>query len=584
MSYNKSTIADIIEGIDKQMYLLPIIQRNYVWGEEQIEKLFDSIMNDYPFGTFIFWKIKKEIANKEGYRLYKFVKDYHERDTVNEIASQPFTIYETNEEHPNDYIYGVLDGQQRLTSLYISLKGCLQTKLPNKKKANDSSYPKKELYFDLSSDGKEIETGLSYKFKFFTNEEITEQLKTNKWYKVKDILSFKNDDELQDFIFINYPGDILANRNLKALYKKFKEDEIITYYELKNDSQDETLDIFVRINSAGTVLSKTDFLFSKIVLKWNDGREEIETLIKEINKINNGYSYSTDFVMRTCLYLVDKSASLKIKAFKDETINTIKNNWNEIKSAIKDSLIYLNDNLGVNAENLISDNVILPIMYFRYKNKKAFDEVKNKTNENVKEIKKYITISQTNHVFGQSTNQALEKIRDKLNETPGVFSLKSLQGIVFSSGITMKFNEDNIKSWFDEYEKGPYTFMILSFLYPDIKFNQYYHQDHMHPYNGFEKKAAKELKKKNLFNTNILIDDEKIKEWKSSRNKLANLQLLTGRENIRKQDTPLKDWLASGGTKDKYLPNVDLDVTNFDEFLVEREKLMISELKKQLGV
>ena len=124
MAYEKKTISSIVEEIASNKIYLPAIQRKYVWGEDQITKLMDSIMRGYPFGTFLFWKVKKKTVNDKGYSMYEFIKDYHERDRYkNEPAGQPFSISENNEE---ETVLSALDGQQRLTSLYIALKGSLK--------------------------------------------------------------------------------------------------------------------------------------------------------------------------------------------------------------------------------------------------------------------------------------------------------------------------------------------------------------------------------------------------------------------------------------------------------------------------
>ena len=78
---------------------------------------------------------------------------------------------------------------------------------------------------------------------------------------------------------------------------------------------------------------------------------------------------------------------------------------------------------------------------------------------------------------------------------------------------------------------------------------------------------------------------EKIDLWRHQRNTLANLQLLEGRENESKNDEPLEDWLKISTNKENvaYLPeNIDYSLSNFDEFLKERKKLMLAQLKKIL--
>ena len=72
------TIKETIELVQRHEYVLPAIQREFVWKPEQIERLFDSLMQGYPFGTFLLWRVKAE--NSRRYRFYDFVREYHERD------------------------------------------------------------------------------------------------------------------------------------------------------------------------------------------------------------------------------------------------------------------------------------------------------------------------------------------------------------------------------------------------------------------------------------------------------------------------------------------------------------------------
>src|SRR5687767_2015994 len=106
------TIYDAISAIQKKKYLLPAIQREFVWDTEQIEQLFDSLLREYPISTFLFWEItKNRISN---FQLYEFIKDYHQtKNKHNQKA----------ELSKDEGVTAVLDGQQRLTSLYIGLRG-----------------------------------------------------------------------------------------------------------------------------------------------------------------------------------------------------------------------------------------------------------------------------------------------------------------------------------------------------------------------------------------------------------------------------------------------------------------------------
>ena len=106
------TIAEVMKNISADRYVLPSIQREYVWDTDQIETLFDSLMRNYPIGTFLFWEINKEHVND--YDFYGFIRNYHEKKSVH---NKKINL------KGSDGVTAILDGQQRLTSIYLGLKG-----------------------------------------------------------------------------------------------------------------------------------------------------------------------------------------------------------------------------------------------------------------------------------------------------------------------------------------------------------------------------------------------------------------------------------------------------------------------------
>ena len=568
MAYEKKNIRAVIEEINSRKIYLPAIQRKYVWDDDQITRLMDSIMLGYPIGTFLFWKVRKSIINKKEYSMYEFIKDFHERDVYkNPSAPQPFPIGSDEET-----IWAVLDGQQRLTSLYIALQGSMSRKLPNKRWKNDDAFPIKELYLDLHSQRTD-EEDISYEFKFLTQEEAKKQKDDKLWYLVKDILKYSQDELVTDLIIPNgWASDKVAMKNISLLHTRLVGDEIINYFEVQTDSIDSVLDIFVRVNSGGTVLSKSDLLFSTIVSHWDKARDEIDKLLAEINKIGEGYKFSNDFIMRTCLYVLDMSVTLKVETFKKESVLKIKNNWENIRKAIKDTVDLLNE-FGFNSENIISYVAVSPMVYYRFKGGNFNAESKS-------ELRKYIVISQVRQVFGAATNSALTSIREALKAAPAdSFKMGNLLNVRFTGERTLRYTSEEIDAMFDTYEIGAYTFMLLSLLYPNLKYSQKgFHQDHMHPYAGFEESKIASLK----LPDGSVIDDVRKDEWRRRRNTLANLQLLEGRENERKNATPLVDWIKviANSENAKYMPSdSSFELSHFEDFMDKRQKLMSDALK-----
>ena len=568
MAYEKKNIRAVIEEINSRKIYLPAIQRKYVWDDDQITRLMDSIMLGYPIGTFLFWKVRKSIINKKEYSMYEFIKDFHERDVYkNPSAPQPFPIGSDEET-----IWAVLDGQQRLTSLYIALQVSMSRKLPNERWKNDDAFPIKELYLDLHSQRTD-EEDIFYEFKFLTQEEAKKQKDDKLWYLVKDILKYSQDELVTDLIIPNgWASDKVAMKNISLLHTRLVGDEIINYFEVQTDSIDSVLDIFVRVNSGGTVLSKSDLLFSTIVSHWDKARDEIDKLLAEINKIGEGYKFSNDFIMRTCLYVLDMSVTLKVETFKKESVLKIKNNWENIRKAIKDTVDLLNE-FGFNSENIISYVAVSPMVYYRFKGGNFDAESKS-------ELRKYIVISQVRQVFGAATNSALTSIREALKAAPtDSFKMGNLLKVRFTGERTLRYTSEEIDAMFDTYEIGAYTFMLLSLLYPNLKYSQKgFHQDHMHPYAGFEESKIANLK----LPDGSIIDDVRKDEWRRRRNTLANLQLLEGRENERKNATPLVDWIKviANSENAKYMPSdSSFELSHFEDFMDKRQKLMSDALK-----
>lgn len=570
MAYEKKSIRAILNEINNRKIYLPAIQRKYVWRDEQITRLMDSIMMGYPIGTFLFWKVKKKTVNQKEYSMYEFIKDYHDRDMYkNPPAPQPFLT------GTEDDILAVLDGQQRLTSLYIALQGSMSRKLPNKRWKNDDAFPKKELYFNLHS-GKTDNEDFSYEFKFLTKERASENKENTFWFRAKDILRYTAEDLFTEVIApLGLAADKIATKNLFLLHKKLVSEEIIHYFEVEKDSIDDVLDIFVRVNSGGTILSKTDLLFSTIVSHWDSAREEIDLLISEINRKGEGFKFTNDFIMRTCLCLLDMPISLKVETFKRESVLKIQENWEAIQSAVRDTVDLLSE-FGFSSENMISYVAVIPMVYYRFRH--GSFEATSKA-----ELRKYIVIAQVKQIFGAATNSALTSLRDVLKKSPKEpFRISALYDIRFTGSRTLRFTEEEIDALFDSYEIGAYTFMILSLLYPNLKYSQMgFHQDHMHPHTGFEEKKIQNL----ILPNGQVIDENTKEEWRRRRNTLANLQLLEGRENEAKNSIPLIDWLKAPENKEnvRYLPqNVSYELSHFEEFMEKRQEIMSRALKKLL--
>lgn len=582
MNYSSMKVKDAMLQISQNEIYLPAIQRKFVWDTDRIEKLFDSLMRGYPIGTFLFWFV--EGKSKDDYTFYKFIQDYHERDYAwNEVAPKPDL---------REKFIGVLDGQQRLNSMYVALQGSYAYKRKHGRWNDDSAFPQRFLYLNLFyKPGDEEEgNGLAYQFSFLTVEEAKAVDDKRFWFQVKKALTWKDQgavfgeitEAAQQHQQYQQKLQTECGPMLATLWQRLCADDIINYFKVSDQELDKIVDIFVRVNSAGVQLSKTDLLFSSIVAHWDGGRSQIEATISTLNAKGERFSFDNDFIMRSCLALSDLPIRFKVNSFKKENIEAIKTNWPQIKKSLE-AMVDLLVEWGFCGDTLPTFNAVIPIAYFIFK---GGDAATSKP-----ALQQYLVRALLNQIFASKTDRVLGAIRDHLR-TAKVDGQKTTYTLKFprlelADVLTAKLPEDrtlvltndDIEELLGE-AKGPYTFMVLSLLYPQLKFDQVkFHQDHIHPWSKFNTTALKKLG----------LGEDKIRKWQEDRNKLPNLQLMEGATNQSKNDTEFESWIKTLGStidhfmQSNYIPNnVSLSLADFEQLFKAREDLLRTKLKKIL--
>lgn len=578
MSFEKPiTIIESTDNIYRNKYLLPAIQREFVWSSSQIERLFDSLMRDYPIGAFLFWHLEKKKV--QDYQFYHFIRDYHQRD----IKHNP----KADIKGENDVIV-ILDGQQRLTALYIGLRGTYSYKLPWKQWNNDAAFPKRKLYLNLlkNSDNADLE----YDFRFLTEPEAGYCSDDKFWFKVGNILNLKEHDEVNDFLIENDLSTLdkekakFANKTLFKLHKVIHTDEIINYYLEKGEELDKVLNIFIRVNSGGTPLSYSDLLLSIATAQWEerDAREEITSFVDEINNIGDGFDFDKDFVLKTCLVLSDfKNIAFKVDNFNRKNMLTIEDNWDRISEAMK-LAIKLVSSYGYHRDILTSNNAIIPISYYLLKKDLPRNFVESSTYKKDREtIRKWLIVSLLKRTFSGQPDNVLRPIRNIISTNYSSYPLDNIVQTLKSGTKSIAFNDDEIKNLLYYQYGQKYTFSVLALLYPTLDFKNKFHQDHIFPKSFF---TNKELTEKG-------IASNKLSFYLSNFNCIANLQLLEGIPNQEKLDMDFKEWLYKMHPNKKvrkeymirhYIPEIDLSFDNFENFIHERKELMYAKLKSIL--
>jgi len=571
------TINEAIDNIHRKKYLLPSIQRELVWDTDQMELLFDSLMRDYPVGSFLFWYVEKDRIND--FQFYEFIRDYHERNTKHNPKA--------NISGESDII-SILDGQQRLTSLYIGLKGTYAYRMPRKRYDNPLSYPERKLYLNLLAPSKDINK--KYDFLFLSSEEANDNNENAYWFKVGDILNLQKEVEVNNYLIRNnlmkYDDDksIFANETLFKLHSVIFKNQIINYYLEKDNSLDKVLNIFIRVNSGGTTLSYSDLLLSIATAQWQekDAREEIYKFVDDINCIGESFNFNKDFVLKACLLLSDfPDIAFKVDNFNLQNMLTIENKWGEITESIR-TAVYLLESYGFNRETLTSNISVLPICYYFLKKGLPHNFIQSRDYiEDREKIKNWLIISLLKRVFGGQPDNVLRPIRKIISDDHLMFPYEKIVDALKRTPKSFAFNDDEIENLFNYYYGQAYTFSTLALLYPSLDYRNKFHIDHIFPQSFF---SRNKLLQKG-------VSSDKIDFCLSNYNYLANLQLLEGIPNQEKSDTGFKEWFFEVNKTDQekrdyiakhMIPDIDLDITNFDMFIEKRTEIIREKYKSIL--
>jgi hypothetical protein len=523
---------------------LPNIQRPFVWSEEQICRLFDSILRRYPISTLLVWKTKSPLRRR------KFIENWTEK-TRSHLSD--FYVPEDNNKKTL-----VLDGQQRLQSLFIALCG---------------SYEGKELHFNILSGKLAEPDDIKYEFAFLPAAEAKFPM-----VRFKDLIfTEKRNREVAGDIE-NYSGRALTaaekdkvDDHLELVDRCFKMDEVITYQELdsvdapKLYSEDDIVEIFIRANSGGTKLGKSDLLFSLLAVAWEHADTKVEELREELNR--HGFKFDRDFILKTCLVVLDQGARYEVEKFRKPGVReTIEEKWERIASAITAVLDFVRDRTFIQSDRALpSYLVLIPLIYLRYHFEDAFKEAKD--------LDAYLLRSSLTGAFGSSPDNLIDALVKKISETRA-FDVDQAFDVIRNQGRTLEVTEDRF--WSMGY--GSETIHLL--------FNLWYRGFNHTPSYANNRPEVDHVFPKSVLRTIKAVNPrtgrkDVLRYHEEERNQLANCMLLSREENGGggKSDTLPEVWF--NGKSDAYLDmhliprNPELwKLDNFDAFLEERKKLL----------
>lgn len=573
------TIAEVVRDISANKYVLPSIQREFVWSTAQIERLFDSVMQDYPFGAFLFWELSRE--QNTLYDFYSFLQNYHERD-----ARHNPKVKLTG----NDNVMAVLDGQQRLTSIFIGLKGTYAYKKRFRQWKDASAFPERTLYLNIM--GSADSEMYKYEFAFLAADEVKND-NAHYWFEVGNILNMTGLGDVMNFLVQNifFSGlykkeqTVFATDTLSQLFKVIHTQPGISYYKVRSGELDKVLQIFIRVNSGGTVLSYSDLLLSIATAQWEglDARKEITEFVDYINTIGSGFNVNKDFILKAALVLTGfPNIAFKVDNFNKQNMLAIEKKWRTIKLSITQAFLLVSS-FGFSRDSLKSNNAVIPIAYYLMTrgNPKNFEKA-SAFIDNRRKIKKWLTRSLIKRVFSGQPDNVLRLLRKIIRANDNKeFPLDEIINKLRGTSKTIVFTDDDIENLLELQYGRSDTLMVLMLLYPSLDYNNRFHIDHIYPKGKF---TGSGLEKRG-------VPADRTGEYIKHVNDISNLQLLAAVPNIEKQDKDFADWFAANCPTDtdkiqyrkiNYLPDMDYTYGNFISFIGDRRGLLRKQLKADL--
>lgn len=557
---NSITIYDALQNIKDGKYVMPAFQRQFVWGMEQIEKLWDSILLDYPIATFLFWHVDDSNVTGDTY-FCSFLSEV----TFDSRKQADSVNYELTNIKVKDTDTAVLDGQQRLTSLFLSLFGEAYIR-PNyaRKKTGGMIVTKLLIELNKNKISVDVEEYNSKKFDIKFSEKVGRLSPTQ--FELKTILEKRFQVETTrnkaiEEAIINVPADSkeYARNILQKLYNKIFDEKLVRYTEIIDMKQDDALEMFVRFNSGGKALRKSEITMSILEAYWPSAKTEFGKIL-----VDSYAGFDTDFIIRSSLMLYGDVVKSNINK---KIAEDLKNNWSVFKETLT-NLDCLLKEMKMDVSRFSSSwNVLLPIIYYIYFNP-DYDK-------NIKGVRAYLLRAIFFTYFQSGTTSKLQQMKSNINSFDYEITIEMLDQM-----NDLRVSDGKIEDVLNSEKGSRVAGEVLYYLNLDwTNKNFKYEQDHLHPDNRFNESKP------------VSVTMEDWKRWRGMRNRLPNLHLLEGRSNGSKNDMRLVDYYNDMNDEQKaefckqamISQDVSLEIEDFEKFYEARKAILTERIRELLG-
>ena len=308
-------VSTILDHIDSGDMALPKFQRGYVWNRDQVRGLMDSLYRRHPVGSLLVWATSAEGANHRGEQ---------------ELAPGVVRL--------------LLDGQQRITSLYGIVRGAPPAFFDGNARAFA------DLYFHIRSE----------EFRFYQPMLMRDD---PLWINVSELMQAGNTG-LGEHItrfgqlpeFADRQGEFIGRLNSIIGIREI--DLHIEEVTGADKTIEVVVDIFNRVNSGGTKLSQGDLALAKICGSWPEGRERMQSILEGWRE--SGYDFNLDWLLRNVNAIVTGEA--RFAHLHDASTEAVQDGLGRAEQRVDYALNLIAGRLGLDHDRVFFGRYALPVM------------------------------------------------------------------------------------------------------------------------------------------------------------------------------------------------------------------------------
>jgi uncharacterized protein with ParB-like and HNH nuclease domain len=371
-------IRQIIDKIDENQLFVPAFQREYVWKRNDAKNLVSSLIKDYPTGTMLTWETNKPPELKGEYK-------YDENKGAVKI---------------------ILDGQQRITTLYMLMKGLIPPYYTEKEIENDI----RNLYVNVES--LELEY---YKVKMMENNPL--------WVNITDIFKgLVRERDITDELEKRNNGERLPreretiiSNNIISI-KRIEDRDFLEQIIPVKATIKEAIDIFYIVNASGVNLTDAELALAQISGYWPNARDLFKKKLQDLEK--QGWVFKLDFIVYALLAVTHKMGSKMEKLHTSDNKEKLMEAWKKLDGSVLDYVCNLLQSQAYvdHTDEINSVYALLPLIAY------TFNKPDGKLNEEeIKKSIKWFYYSQIRFRYISQLPQKLDKDIGIINDNPNPF-------------------------------------------------------------------------------------------------------------------------------------------------------------------